>query len=211
MSEPAAPVPVLHIEALPRSNEPVHVAVRRMRWFRQALRRYLDRLEGELGCRFEIDDGKVAGIFVRWLRAVEAQKPLDPMARRSFFEFAAGLMLREMTGDMPLRATGPATAADPHGAAAFWPEGYACTMFCIAVTSAAMAQEFDAAPALRPSIRDLRIWWSFRENAAEDPRVSIAFLDLILGRDPDWAMPEVFSHRMARELAAAARAAEIRS
>lgn len=192
--------PFRHSDALPPTNEPLHDAVRRMRWFRAALTRFLDRLGAEIGCRFEIDDAKLGQVFVRWLRRVEAQKPSDPTLRREFFEFAAGLMLRELTADMPIRATGTPTRAGPDSAAAFWPEGYAATMFCLTVTSAAVRQEFHAETVATPAIDDLRHWWSFRENAAEDPRFSIGFLELLMGRDPDWAMPDVFAHRMRREL-----------
>jgi hypothetical protein len=189
-----------HAGLLPATNEPLRVAIRRMRWFRAAFRRYLDHLERELGARYEIDDARLAAVFVRWLRKVEAQKPRDPAARRSFFEFSAGLMLREMTADMPVRVAQAPTRAAGDGAAAFWPEGYACTMFCIAVTSAAVAQEFQAETQTTPALHDLRHWWSFRENAAEDPRVSIGFLDTLIGNEPDWSMPEIFARRLRREI-----------
>ena len=182
------------------AGEPVRVAVRRMRWFRAALNRYLEGLGETLGCEFEVDDRRLAAAFVRWLRAVEAQRPLDPSARRAFFEFAGGLMLRELVADMPVRAQSPPALARPDSAAAFWPEGYACTMFCLAVTSAALAQEFDQRTALAPALEDLRHWWSFRENAAEDPTVSVPFLEMFLGHEPEWRMPGLFSARLQREL-----------
>lgn len=190
-----------HAALLPATNEPLRVAIRRMRWFRAAFRHHLDHLERELGARFEIDDARLAAAFVRWLRKVEAQKPNDPAARRAFFEFSAGLMLREMTADMPLRVVERPTKAPTDGAASFWPEGYACTMFCISVASAAVAQEFQAETQTTPALHDLRHWWSFRENATEDPRVSIGFLDTLIGNEPDWIMPETFAHRLRREIA----------
>lgn len=197
MSEPARG---LVRDALPDTREPVRVAARRLRWFRAALGHHLDQLGAALGCRFALDDAKLAGIFVRWLRAVEAQRPADPAERRAFFEFAAGLMLRELVADMPLRAAGPATGADPGSAAAFWPEGYACVTFCLAVMLAAVAQEFDEEAAVAPAIDDLRSWWSFRENAAQDPAVSVGFIELLLGHEPNWLLPGVFSARLHREL-----------
>jgi len=136
--------------ALPPTNEPLRVAVRRMRWFRAAFRTYVDALGDHIGCDFLIDEAKLAAIFVRWLRALEVQRPKDRKDRQAFFEFAAGLMLRELTADMPLRAETPPTRTHADSAAAFWPEGY-------------------------------------------DPRVSAGFLQMLLGHQPNWSMPDVFS------------------
>ncbi len=189
------------IDLLPATGEPVHVAARRLRWFRTAFRGYLDHLEGELGCTFDLDEGRLAAAFVAWLRAVEAQRPADPAARKTYFEFAAGLMLRELVKTMPVRTGTAPTRAESDSAAAFWPEGYACTMFCLTVARAALRQEFaeDAGPA--PEALDLRNWWSFRENAREDPTISVAFLDLFMGHEPDWSTPGLLSARLRREIA----------
>jgi len=195
MSEPPS-----HPEAMPATNEPLRIAVRRLRWFRAAFQRYVDAYGRDLGCEFEIDDAKVAGIFVRWLQAVETQKPADKAERRAFFEFAAGLMLRELTSDMPIKAKGAPGLADPESAAAFWPEGYACTMFCLSVHAATIEQEFHAATDLAPAIDDLRHWWSFRENAGRDASFSAGFLQMLLGHQPNWAMPDVFRARIEREI-----------
>ncbi len=194
-------------EALPATVEPVRVAARRLRWFRAALARFLDRLGGEIGCDFEVDEPRLAAAFVSWLRAVAAQKPHDPGARRAYFEFAAGLMLRELVRDMPIRATRAPDRAAPDSAARFWPEGYAATTFCMAVTAAALRQEFDADFAVAPEMDDVRQWWSFRENAAEDPAMAVAFLDMFTGHEPDWMTPGLFPARLRRELGASLAAA----
>ncbi len=187
-------------DLLPATGDPVHVAARRLRWFRTAFRGYLDHLEGEMGCTFDLDEGRLAEAFVAWLRAVEVQRPADPAARKAYFEFAAGLMLRELVKAAPVRMAAAPTRAAPDSAAAFWPEGYACTMFCLFVVRAALRQEFaeDVGPA--PEALDLRNWWSFRENAREDPTISVAFLDLFLGHEPEWFTPGLFSARLRREL-----------
>ena len=192
----------LNLSALPPTNEPLRMAVRRMRWFRQAFRAHVEATGREIGCDFALDEARLGGVFVRWLRAVQAQKPADKAERRAFFEFAASLMLRELTADMPLAATGAPTHADPGSAAAFWPEGYACVMFCLSVHTAAMAEEYAAAPDIAPAVEDLRHWWSFRENAAEDARFSAGFLQMLLGHAPNWSMPDVFRERLQAEAAA---------
>lgn len=187
----------LHPEALPPTNEPLRISVRRLRWFKQAFLAYAEKTGAEIGCRFAVDEGKLAAAFLRWLEAIEAQKPADKSQRRAFFEFAAALMLRELTADMPLKAS-----AKPAGdtAAAFWPEGWCCTMFCLSVHAAAMAQEFHEATDLDPAFEDLRHWWSFRENTRADPAFSSGFLQMVLGHQPNWQMPDVFRTRISAEL-----------
>lgn len=186
--------------ALPPTNEPLRLAVRRMRWFKQAFRHYMDASGQALGCRFEVDEPKLARVFVRWLSAIDQQKPSDKAQRRDFFEFAAALMLRELVDEPPLRALGPATRAAPDSAAAFWPEGYCCTTFCLSVHAAAMAQEFHHPTALDQSFDDLRLWWSFRENAHHNPAFAAGFLQRLLGHEPNWVMPDVFIARLRREI-----------
>ena len=140
----------------------------------------------------------LAQAFVVWLRAVEAQRPSNAADRRAYFEFAAGLMLKELVRQMPIRATVRPTRAEADTPAGFWPEGHACTTFCLSVARAALRQEFGDEPSLAPEVTDLRTWWSFRENAHEDPNTSVAFLELFLGREPDWVAPGLFAWRAAR-------------
>ena len=190
----------LYAQAIPATNEPLRIAVRRLRWFKQAFLRHVEVIGRDLGCTFEVDEARLAAVFVRWLEAIEQQKPADKTQRRAFFEFAAGLMLRELVSDMPLKATSPASLAKPDSAAAFWPEGYCCTMFCMSVHAAAMAQEFQANTEVDASFDDLRHWWAFRENARQDAGFSAGFLQMVLGNRPNWMFPDVFRERLAREL-----------
>jgi hypothetical protein len=189
-----------HPEAIPATNEPLRIAVRRLRWFKQAFQRHADAYGRDLGCVFEVDEAKLASVFVRWLELIERQKPSDKTERRDFFQFAAALMLRELVSDMPVRASSPPTKAGPDTAAAFWPEGYCCTMFCLSVHSAAMTQEFQAATDIDPAFDDLRHWWSFKENALQDASFSAGFLQMLLGQQPNWVMPDVFRARLTDEL-----------
>ena len=189
-----------HPEALPSTNEPLRIAARRLRWFRAAFHRHAEAYGRDLGCAFEVDDSKLAGIFVRWLDALDLQKPADKSERRAFFEFASALMLREMIADLPIRAKAAPSNAGPDTAAAFWPEGYACTLFCLSVHSAAMREEFQAKADVAPMIEDLRSWWSFKENARMDKSFSAGFLQMLLGHQPNWMMPDVFRARLKAEV-----------
>ena len=191
-----------HPEAIPATNEPLRIAVRRLRWFKQAFLRHAEAYGRDLGCVFDVDEAKLASGFVRWLEQIERQKPSDRTQRRDFFQFAAALMLRELTSDMPVRASSPPTSVGPDSAAAFWPEGYCCTMFCLSVHAAAIAQEFQESTDVDPSIDDLRHWWSFKENALRDAGFSAGFLQMLLGQQPNWVMPDVFRARLTDELVA---------
>ncbi len=192
----------LHPEAIPATNEPLRVAVRRLRWFKQAFLRHVEAYGRDLGCTFAVDEARLAAVFVNWLDAIDQQRPADKTQRRAFFEFAAALMLRELTANMPVTAKTAPTLAKPESAAAFWPEGYCCTMFCVSVHTAAMAQEFQSETGIDPAIDDLRHWWSFRENSREDAGFSAGFLQMILGREPNWLLPDVFRARLENEIAA---------
>lgn len=202
MSDPMSDQPLHGIltGALPPTNEPLRIAVRRLRWFRTAFARFVQAMGDQIGCRYDLDEARLAEIFVRWLRSVEVQKPKARAERHDYFAFAAGLMLRELVAAMPVKAEAPPTRVDPASAAAFWPEGYVCTMFCLTVHSAAMRQEFHEGTEIADAIDDLRQWWSFRENVGQDPSVSAGFLQMVLGHQPNWTMPDVFRARLGHEL-----------
>ena len=190
----------LHLDALPPTNEPLRIAVRRMRWFKVAFLRFVAATGQEMGISFEVDEVKLAAAFMRWLNAIETQKPTDKAERRDFFEFAAALMLRELMADLPIKSDGPPRLAAPDSAAAFWAEGYCCTTFCLSVHSAAMAQEYHTVTEIDPAIDDLRHWWSFKENSVQDASFSAGFLQMIIGNEPNWIMPDVFRLRIQNEL-----------
>jgi len=189
--------------ALPATPDPVRVAVRRLRWLRRALGDQLAAITAGTGVAYRVDDRKLAAAFVAWLRRVEAQNPHDPARRREFFTFAAGLMLEELIRTAPVTAGPLPAAADRDEPEYFWPEGFACTVFCVNVLAAILAQEFDARTDVVPSFYDIRSWWSFRENAAEEVSSAVGFFDLFLGEEPDWEMPTVFRDKLRKRLAGA--------
>lgn len=191
---------------LPATTEPLRVAIRRLRWFRQAFARQLEQIRAESGLTFAVDDRKLARIFVGWLRQIEAQKPRDPTARRAYFDFVSALMLRDLLRDLPLRADPLPAHADTALPEYFWPEGFACTLFCLNIRAAVLEQEFNAETALAPVFFDLRSWWSFRENVGSDANSAMGFFDVFTGQNPDWQMPDSFRHRLDRALAGAGAA-----
>ncbi|MGB8814021.1 MAG: hypothetical protein WCC57_12640 [Paracoccaceae bacterium] len=110
--------------------------------------------------------------------------------------------MRELTAELPLQALSAPSKAASDSAAAFWPEGYVCTLFCLTVHAAAAEQEFHDRPDVTPAVDDLRHWWSFRENIRQDNSFSVGFLQLLLGHQPNWAMPDVFRARLQKEISA---------
>lgn len=178
--------------ALPPTNQPLRLAVRRFRWFKLAFHAHVEAYGHHLGCTFAIDNETLAEVFVQWLEAIDRQNPRDKAKRRAFFEFAACLMLRELISNLPIHRTTDISDAKSATVGAFWPEGYACTMFCLSIHSAAMKQEFDYDIDVSPSVEDLRSWWSFKENSAESRSFPAGFLRKLLGHEPNWSMPDVF-------------------
>lgn len=187
---------------LPLTNEPIRVAVRRLHWFRRAFADHVRMAGNEIGCAFDLDQAALTGAFVRWLRAIEIQNPKSEQERKEFFVFAAGLMLRELNRTMPVSARAAPQLAAPDSAAAFWPEGYVCTMFWVKLLTAAIEQEFHQNPEIADAFNDLRHWWSYRENVARDSSFAAGFLQLLMGQEPNWMMPDVFRLRLQRDLRA---------
>jgi hypothetical protein len=177
------------------SREPLRRAVRRMRWFRRCFRDHLDAMTAQTGILYEVDEEALAHVFVNWLRRVEAQRPNNPSLRRAFFDFAGALMLCEMVRTSPVRETELPEGADRTAPEHYWPEGFACTVFCLNVRAAVMAQEYGEATPVVVDLHDIRYWWSFLENVRIDTARAIGFYDLLVGNEPDWRFPAMFRAR----------------
>ena len=130
---------------LPATVEPVRVAVRRLRWLRRALADQLAAITAETGVAYRVDDRRLAAAFVSWLRRVEAQNPHDPGPAPRLLHLRRRADARgadpEHAGRPPVRCPRRRTRALPEY---FWPEGFACTVFCVNVLEAVLSQEFDA-------------------------------------------------------------------
>lgn len=192
--------PVYSRADLPPTNEPLRIAARRLRWFRVAFSRIVLRVGKEIGCEFDIDEVKLTQIFVRWLEALDRQRPVPKEERAAFVEFASSLAFRELISDMPTRVRAGTFQNRPDIPAGFWPEAYACMVFCLTLHSATIKQEYDVNTNIDPDISNLRSWWSFRENAQEDKAFSAAFFQKLLGHEPNWHVPEQFRYRLGRWL-----------
>lgn len=183
----------LHVQSLPGTNKPMRIAARQAHWLQAAFKQYLEIVGEDIGCAFEVDSTKLAACFVKWLRAVSSQNPKDRALRKQYFGFSAGIMLRELLSGMPAKVVGRPTKAAADTPEAFWPEGIACTMFCLAVLHVVEVEEFRVRKSENAEINDLRFWWSLKENSKSDSNLAVAFFDSIIGVEPNWMLPGIFA------------------
>lgn len=187
--------------------------LRRLRRFRATFRANARAVAAAYGLRFAIDDTKLARVFLDWIEIVERERRFAAVDRADFIVFAAGLALRELIRQDPVKAVTPA-GSETGGVgmaeiARFWPEGFLYTNYCVSAIAAIHEQEFGAAPAIDACADDLRTWWSYRENASETPAYAVAFLDRFLGAEPDWILPDNARSRQAMRAALGTGAAPI--
>lgn len=177
---------------------PIRRAVRRFRWFKRSFRDQAALIASASGVDYVTHDDRLARVFVGWLRAFDAQKPRAETDRRDYVAFSAGLMLRHLIRERPLSVRSVPVGSDASNPAYYWPEGYVYVAYCLNVRAAVLAQDFDEVTDLAPDFDDIRTWWTFKENTAEDPALAIAFLDLFAGDAPNWSLPSVFYRRVER-------------
>jgi len=182
--------------------------LRQLRWFRATFRSSAKVVYETFGVRFEIDEAKLTRAFLDWIEVMEAQKRFAAIDRADFIVFAAGLVLRELIRQAPAREISGLTEMIETEANAgtaeivrFWPEGFLYTNYCVSAILAVHEQEFGTAPSIDKCADDLRIWWSYRENATEIPAYAVAFLDRFLGAEPNWITPDRAQSRQAMQRA----------
>jgi hypothetical protein len=182
--------------------------LRQLRWFRATFRSSAKVVSETFGVRFEIDEAKLTRAFLDWIEVMEAQKRFAAIDRADFIVFAAGLVLRELIRQAPAREISGLTEMIETEANAgtaeivrFWPEGFLYTNYCVSAILAVHEQEFGTAPSIDKCADDLRIWWSYRENATEMPAYAVAFLDRFLGAEPNWITPDRAQSRQAMQRA----------
>jgi hypothetical protein len=174
--------------------------VRHLNWFRRSFRRDAALIAEQRGIAIEIDERRLAETFLNWIEAFNRQKPYAALDRRDFSLFAAGLLLREFIKARPVAAKVSIRAAGEDERASiidFWPEGFLYTNYCLNVLGAVMQQEFGETLSLDKAAGDLRSWWSYRENVQENPSLAIAFLDELVGGEPNWRVPDAAESRAA--------------
>lgn len=176
--------------------------LRQLRWFSKAFRNNAELVEAHFGFTYRVDEKLLNQVFFDWLAAIDAQDDSAAVDRADYIVFVAGLALRELIRTKPAvmvsdAGAGPVDDQATLEIARFWPEGFLFTNFCVCAIAAVHEQEFGVSRDLEKAASDLRVWWSYRENAAEDPSISIAFLDQFVGLEPNWLFPAMAQERAA--------------
>ena len=177
--------------ALP-ARRPLRKSVRRLRGFAASFEAQMRATSERTGIVFELHHDRLTAAFLDWVEDFERQKPGVVADRMPYVGFAAGLMLKSLILHDPVRVTALPPGADRDTPAHFWPEGHLYVAYCLNIRGCVLEEDFHAVQQRVPELDDIRTWWSFRENVAEDPATAIAFLDLFSGQEPDWSMPSVF-------------------
>ena len=186
---------------VPQGPQPLRKSAQRLRWFVDAFDRQVRNTETQTGNTFAVDRGALAQVFADWLRAFEAQTPVEDADKPAYVGFAAGLMLRTLIRHKPVTLTARPEGADQSNPAYFWPEGYLYVAFCLNVRGLVLQTDYHAEQHPSAALTETRTWWSFRENVEADPSLAIAFLDLFAGDEPEWEMPDMFRSGRVREIA----------
>lgn len=183
--------------------------LRQLRWFSKAFRNNAELVKEHFGFSYRIDDKLLNQVFFDWLAAIDQQDDSAAIDRADYIVFVAGLALRELIRTKPAVMVSDAGTSEADDKATleiarFWPEGFLYTNFCVCGIAAVQEQEFGQSRDLEKAASDLRVWWSYRENAEEDPNMSIAFLDQFVGLEPNWLFPAMAQERAAIKNALAA-------
>ena len=172
--------------------EPISKSVRKFRWFVKLFNDHLHRVESETGNQFKIDKEILAKVFKNWLQNFQRQKPDSEELKPFFVGFAAGLMLVELLKNNPISLTKIGNAADETQPAFYWPEGYVHVSFCLELRGKVLFSDYNIMLQKSAAVDDIRTWWSFKENVAEDAAYAIGFLDVFSDSEPNWRERDIF-------------------
>jgi hypothetical protein len=178
--------------------------LRRLHFFTDHFRNYIDALAVRLGLSITIDRIRLTDAFLAWGEDFTRQRNAAAIDRQDYMVFTAGTLLTHLIKVEPvavqaLAAEGASVAPpdDMRDIIAFWPEGFLYTSYCISVLQVVLEQETRQALPMSEIARDLRSGWSFRENVREDRWSAIGFFDLFVGAEPNWLSPSTAADRPA--------------
>jgi hypothetical protein len=166
--------------------------LRRLHFFTDHFRNYIDALAARLGLSITIDRIRLTDAFLAWGEDFTRQRNAAAIDRQDYMVFTAGTLLTHLIKVEPvavqaLAAEGASVAPpdDMRDIIAFWPEGFLYTSYCISVLQVVLEQETRQALPMSEIARDLRSWWS------------IGFFDLFVGAEPNWLSPSTAADRPA--------------
>ena len=176
--------------------------VRHLRFFTQHLAHAISSIGADEALVASFDQKKAAHIFLDWVQHVNQQKAYAAINRRDYIAFSAGTLLTQMLAQDAIHVTpqlgaGATEKKQLDDIIAFWPEGFIGMSYCLTVLDAILHQEGLEPFKLQSSAYDVKGWWSFKENFNENPWIAVAFMDHILGQNPNWTNPSMAASRPA--------------
>ena len=182
-------MPLSALKSLNRSDIEVERSIKRLRWFRRVYLEQVAAVTHETGISFDVDTACLTEAHLEWSDALERLKSSDCAQRRRIVDLSAGLMLKKLLQSAPLAASGANANTVAASPASYWPEGYVHVAFCLSVRQAVLRQEFDEDAGAGPAFDDLQSWQCFQEDAASEPGIAVAYLQLFAGSEPDRQLP----------------------
>ncbi|CAB3762637.1 hypothetical protein [Paraburkholderia humisilvae] len=191
--------------------------VQKLTLCRQLLQQCCDEYGARHGIRLEIDSRQFTAAFFAWIDAVAHNDDYRQRNPRDFFQFAYGVLLRDLLHEKAVRIVqnpvedplenppgNPVTHAAGHRAAQppspddlahWWPAGYMLTYFCIGMLKRTVREECGLSLEPADALSQPAVWQSFRENIVEEPGLAIAYFDKFMGIEPNWREPGFVANR----------------
>lgn len=170
--------------------------LRRLSFFDGHFRQHVAVIAKRHQLDVSIEPIRLTRAFLAWGEDFTSQRAAAAIDRRDYIVFTAGTLLIRLLEAEPVTVS-PGAKPPADEIVAFWPEGYVYTEYCLQVLRAVLEQEFAERPAVTSLAGDLRVWWSFRENVAEDRARALGFFDLFVGSEPNWMLPRAAAQRPA--------------
>ena len=187
--------------------------LRKLRWFVSAFRVHTRLVEQETGMRFTIDEGRLNNVFFDWIDTLMSNRRGVEVDLRDFVCFAAGLALGSLVRHAPVNVAGSEDtthrdadttelARQIRTRAEVWPAGFLYVNFCLSVIAALEEQEFGRIiSSVDDQASDNLFWGSLYENVSADSRLGVPYLDMILGKKPNFDDPVQVLYRPAMQKA----------
>ena len=189
--------------------------VQKLTLCRQLLQQCCDEYGARHGIRIEIDSRQFTAAFFAWIDALAHNDGYRQRNPRDFFQFAYGVLLRDLLHEKAVRvienplehalndagelAAGKLSDAPPSSddIAHWWPAGYMLTYFCIGMLKRTLREECGFPIEPSDALSQPAVWQSFRENIVEEPALAIAYFDKFMGIEPNWREPGFVANRPA--------------
>ena len=150
--------------------------------FLDAAERELGRLAEMGGAVLSVDRDRMEKAHGRWVARPDVTRHMRGDAALARSAGLASALLQE--GPVVRSAAAPDAARSRLAPLlAFWPDGVAAFQLALRVYA---AERSPHEVRLSRGIGELPLWWSMRENVAEEPGLVQPYLQLLAGEPPEW-------------------------